>query len=370
MKINEKTIGMGNPCYLIAELSHNHQGEEIKALELITRARDCGFDAVKFQKRNNSTLFMPEFYQAEYTSANSFGKTYGEHRDFLEPKKGWLVECNAHAHRLGLDFIMTVFDQESLVFCEEHLKIDAYKIQSADLTNIPLIQAVAATGKPYFISCGASSLNEIKEAYHCCLEQDTPFVLMYAISSYPTPRENLNLSRIPFLKKALETEVIGYSCHFLTNEASLLARTLGANVIERHFTLDKSQKGPDHKLSATPDEISVLVGELSRIDQSLGLTYHKPEEIESYQLDSRYKMGKCAVAKHNLEVNDVLTESDVIYQSPAKGLTPLQLISYLNKPVKNRVKAGEVLTAACFQEQTTPVNQHSAQSNAPVAQST
>jgi sialic acid synthase len=348
MKIKNKTIGKDQKCYLIAEISHNHQGEGAKALELVSQAHACGFDAVKFQKRNNSTLFLPDFYNSEYKSENSFGKTYGEHRDFLEPGKDWIIECNKLAHTLGLHFIMTAFDIESLHFCEKNLKIDAYKIQSADLSNLPLIKAVASTNKPYFISCGASSLNEIKEAFQFCKEQKTPFVLMYAISSYPTATENLNLARIPFLKDLLHTPEMGYSCHYLSNDAALIARTLGANVIEKHFTLDKTLKGPDHRISATPSEITDLIGKLKILDESLGSGFINPDKIDPYQLDAKYKMGKCAVAKHDLNENDLLTENDVTYKSPAKGFTSIEIKRFFNKPVRTKIGKGEVFTDSCF----------------------
>lgn len=348
MEINKRQISYENPCYIIAEIGHNHQGEEALAIELVKAAAESGVNAVKFQKRSNKNLYSDAFYQSEYSSKNSFGKTYGEHREFLEPKLEWLLKIIELTHNLKMDFIMTVFDIESLEFCEKYLTVDAYKIQSADLTYLGLIEKVIKTQKPFFISCGASTITEIEESYNFCASKTSNFCLLYAISAYPCSIEQLNLKRITQLQQTLNCPIIGYSCHYSENTAAEYARLLGVSVIEKHFTLNNSFKGPDHHFSSTPAQMKALVKKLEDIDKMSGKIFDKNEQIESYQTNARYKMGKSAVAKTTLEAGKILEENDIIYKSPAEGINPMQIRAYLGKELRSRIEMGENILPGSF----------------------
>jgi len=340
VKIKNNIIGPGAQCYLIAEISHNHQGDEAEVSKLIAAAAASGVSAVKFQKRDNTTLFMPDFYNKPYLNSNSFGRTYGEHREFLEPKISWLRKASVQAHKSGLDFIMTVFDEESLRLCEQQLNVDAYKIQSADLTSHYLIRLVAQTGKPYFISCGAATVKEIKAAYKLCRSLSTPFCMMYAVSEYPTQDGHVNLARFTQLRQMLQTEMVGFSCHHRTIEPAVLSRALGAIAIEKHFTMDKSQKGPDHKLSMTPSDMANLNLRLTQCDVLMGKAWDSNKPIEDYREDARFKMGKCAVAARDLKKGEVLISSDICYKSPMCGHNPAHAEKLLGKILKADIKKG------------------------------
>jgi sialic acid synthase SpsE len=339
----KQPVAPGAPCYLIAEISHNHQGDENEVKKIIEAAAKSGASAVKFQKRDNKTLFTEAFYNKPYENANSFGKTYGAHREFLEPKLGWLKKANSQAHQAGLDFIMTVFDTNSLALCEKELKIDKYKIQSADLTSHYLIEKIAATGKPYFISCGAASVKEIKSTYRLCKKLRTPFCLMYAVSEYPTKDAHVNLRRITYLKKSLKTGQIGFSCHHTSIEPAVFSRVLGAVAIEKHFTLNKKQKGPDHQLSLTPAELKELRKRLTAADLLMGHDWETRTSIEAYQHDARYKMGKSATVIRDLKKGDKLKEEYLRYQSPMEGSNPMQVGKLIGKPLKKAIRKGTVL---------------------------
>lgn len=343
MEIKNRIINGKSPCYLIAEISHNHQGNEENALKIIREAAQSGANAVKFQKRDFKKLYSQSFYQKPYIGENSFGKTYGEHRAFLEPKIKWLKKANQLAHQLGLDFIMTVFDVASLHICEKKLDVDAYKIQSADLTSHYLIEAVASTKKPFFISCGASSFNEINETYQFCSGLNTSFCMMYAVSEYPTSNENANLKRITQLKKLLKMKNIGFSCHNEGIEPAVFARVLGVVAIEKHFTLDKTLKGPDHKLSLLSQEFELLKQKLEMVDVLMGKHYGKKNEIEIYERDARYKMGKSAMSLKNLKAGDVLKKHHIFYQSPMDGKNPLEIKKMIGKKLKQNIQKGEVI---------------------------
>ncbi|MEZ4805506.1 MAG: N-acetylneuraminate synthase family protein [Bacteroidia bacterium] len=349
MQINQHKISIEDECYLIAEIGHNHQGEESLALKLVEAAAESGAHAVKFQKRNNTSLFTKSFYESEYKNTNSFGETYGKHRDFLEPKLDTLKKINELTRKLNIDFIMTVFDIESLNFCETHLSVDAYKIQSADLTYLGLIESIIACNKPFFISCGASSFDEIKTTFQFCYSKTKNFCLMYAVSSYPCSDEQLNLKRIQQLKNVLNFDQIGYSCHSPLNKAAEYARIYGAIAIEKHFTLDHSLKGPDHHFSSSPEQLKSLSFELNKIDLMGGIIWTNEHNIEPYQLNARYKMGKCAVAKNTLKKGTILEEKDILFQSPAQGINPMEFKKYLGKTLTSQIEQGTVFLPQHFE---------------------
>jgi len=343
MKTRFHTIDTGQPCYLIAELSHNHQADGSIALLLVEAAAASGANAVKFQKRNNATLYSAAYLESAYGGPNSFGNTYGEHREALEPKPGWLRSCGEAARQLGLDFIMTVFDLESLAFCERELVVDAYKIQSGDLCYPDLIKAVAATGKPYFMSCGAATYSEIKAAWTLCCSLGSPFLIMYAVSAYPTLANQVNLRRFGQLRKQLGTDQLGFSCHYPGIAPSILARAMGSLAIEKHFTLDRHQPGPDHAISLLPLELKELRIRLAETDSFMGTPFAKGEvqEPEAHQRSARYKMGKSAVAARNLKTGELLQATDVQYVSPAAGINPMRFERYLLQPLATNINRGD-----------------------------
>jgi sialic acid synthase len=341
MNIKNRSISSSNPCYIIAEIGHNHQGDPECVLDIIRSAAQYGANAVKFQKRNNEALFTKEFYDQPYLTANSFGKTYGEHREFLEPKIEWLKLANNLAQELGLDFIMTVFDTDSLSLCERELEIDAYKIQSADMLSHYLIRAVVSTGKPFFMSCGASAYNEIKSSVEFCNTLNADYCLMYAVSEYPTTNEHVHLRRIDQLKGNLPIDSIGFSCHHPSIDVAIAARSKGVVAIEKHFTLDKEQKGPDHSLSILPDDMMELRKRLDLMDIWLGNEWQDMEKIENYQMNARMKMGKSAYFNRDRKAGDVLELEDISFRSPANGLSPDRAIDCVGKQLLRDYKRGE-----------------------------
>ena len=243
--------------YVISEIGNNHGGSYENAQNMVRQSSICGVSAVKFQKRNNKELFTPEFYDMPYDNPNSFGATYGLHRDNLELSIHQLAGLKSLAEELGLDFIVTPFDFTSL---EELESIDCpiYKIASADLVNIPLIRAVASTKKPIILSTGASDIDDISRALKEL--EDHPFtpVVLHCTAAYPCPIENMNLNCISALRKQFISLVIGLSDHENGIDAAPLAYMLGARVFEKHFTLDHAWKGTDNCFSLMPKECDVL----------------------------------------------------------------------------------------------------------------
>lgn len=337
--IGKHKVGPEEACYVIAEIGHNHQGKLDMALEMIDKAAKCGVNAVKFQKRDIEQLYTDAFLNEPYTGKNSFGETYGAHRKVLEFGFEEMAACKARARERNLDFIITPFDLPSLDFCAR-LGVDAYKIASGDLTNHPLIEAIARLGKPVIISCGASTLNETRETHDLLETAACQFVLLYAVSSYPATPSNLNLRRILDLKKLFPDTPIGYSGHDIGIEATKVARSLGAVVIEKHFTLDHQLKGTDQSFSLDAAEMAELVTELRKIDLAMGCSYGDADTLNSYELAARRKMGKGIYANRPIEAGTCLTEDHLAIKSPGNALAPNQIESILGRKTNRPIPEG------------------------------
>ncbi len=304
------------PCYVIAEIGNNHQGDLKTALKMIKVAAGMGVDAVKFQKRDNKSLFTKAMYNKPYDNENSYGATYGEHRDFLE--FGWdeYVELMQCAQDNEVELLCTPFDFNSVDFLER-LGITGYKTASADLTNVPLLTYIAKLGKPIFVSTGACSLEEIRRSYEAMRKYNDKICLLHCTSGYPTEYENLNLRAIETLKHVFPDAAIGYSGHDYGILAPSVAYMLGATVIEKHFTLNRSWKGTDHKFSLEPTGLHKMIRDLRRIDVSLG---DGNKEVRDFEKDARVKMGKSLYTVRALKAGKVLTKDDIAIKSPGGGI--------------------------------------------------
>jgi len=309
------------PCYVIAEIGHNHQGDLDTALKLIKVAAAMGAHAVKFQKRDNKTLFTEAMYNKPYDNENSYGLIYGEHREYLEFDMDEHIAMKECAESHDVEFFSSPFDIPSVDFLEE-LGVLAYKVASGDLTNIPLLSYIAKLGKPMFISTGASTMEEIRLAYEVISETNKNVCLMHCTSGYPAEYETLNLRTIVTLKEEFPNAIIGYSGHDIGILAPSIAYMLGATVIEKHFTLNRAWKGTDHKFSLEPTGMHKMTRDLHRIDISLG---DGVKRIQDFEYGARQKMGKSLYAARNLSAGTVLTYDDIAVKSPGDGMPPYYL---------------------------------------------
>lgn len=321
------TVSEDGPCYVIAEIGHNHQGELDKALQLVRVAASMGANAVKFQKRDNRALYTKEMYDKVYENPNSYGDTYGEHRDYLEfglDEHKALLESAAQHH---VDFLSTPFDEPSVDFLED-LGAPAYKIASGDLTNTPLLQYIARLGKPMFVSTGAATMDEIQLAYDTVLKHNDQLCILHCTSGYPAEYDTLNLRMIPTLKKAFPEAIIGYSGHDLGILAPAIAYMLGAAVVEKHFTMNRAWKGTDHKFSLEPTGMHKMVRDLERVDMMLG---DGVKHILDFEWEARKKMGKSLYTAHPLKAGTIVSEQDIVLKSPGGGLPPYRLSDIVGK---------------------------------------
>jgi sialic acid synthase len=312
-------------CYVVAEIGGNHMGSEETAREMVWAALAAGADAVKFQMRDIGSLYTREFADAPYDGGMSFGATYGKHREALEIDLGGLRDFVRKCS--DKKFIVTPFDLVSLERAEA-LEPDAYKISSGDLTNTELISAVAAKGRPVFISTGGGTMEDVDRAIRSTFEDRT--VLYHCVSAYPAYAEDMNLKAISAMVQRYgsciaengvrEKQIpIGLSDHTSGILMPIVAYMLGARVIEKHVTLDRSWKGRDQSFSIEPQDLFQLVGDLREASRALGIGKKQPQPSEREAL---YKIRKSLVAADDLPEGHVLRPEDMVAKSPGGGLEP------------------------------------------------
>ncbi len=338
--IDGQLINDDSPPFVIAEIGHNHQGNLESALKLIRAAANAGASAAKFQKRNNKTLFTPDLYNQPYNSENAFGKTYGEHREALELGLNEYKTCIMEANKLGISFFATAFDFESADFLSQ-LGMPAFKIASGDLQNIPLLKYIAKMNVPMIISTGGSTFKMISEAVDAVRTVHNQVAILQCTASYPATYDQLNLSVISNLRETYPENVIGYSGHENGIAMPVVAYTLGARIIEKHFTLNRTLKGTDHAFSLEPQGLQKMIRDLGRAAISLGDGEKKVYETELAPIK---KMGKMIVAARNLTVGHKITESDIEFRSPANGIPPAATQQILGKILNSSVNMYDPIT--------------------------
>lgn len=338
--VGEKYIGAGAPCFFIAEIGNNHNGDYYLAKRTIEEAQKAGADAVKFQKRHIQETFAKELRDMPQTKDQIFGKTYGEYREHLELTEDEFIKLKAYAEELGLIFFATPFDHKSVDFLER-VGVELYKIASFDNTNIPLLEYIAQKGKPIILSVGMADQDEADEAIETILKYNDQLVVLYCVSIYPTPDEKLNLATLSMLKERYSPIPIGYSGHEKDFVPTLTSVTLGAKCVERHFTIDKSLPGPDHAtVSINPEEFKKMVLDTRRIETILG----KPGKVLwEEEIKTRQKHGKSVVAKVDIKKGTVLTKDMLVCKSPGYGIKPKDLNSIVGKKTTKDLSADSIL---------------------------
>lgn len=339
LTIDGRTINDDSDCWVIAEVGHNHQGDIEKCKRLFDAAKDAGADAVKLQKRDNRTLFTKALYDKPYENENSFGTTYGEHREALEFGAKEYQELQAYCHHIGITFFATAFDHPSADFLAR-LDVPAFKIASGDLKNIPLLKHVASFGKPMIVSTGAGSMQDVQRAYEAIMPINRQLAILQCTASYPTPAEEMNLRTISTFRDQMKDIVIGLSDHYNGIAMTVAAYVLGARIIEKHFTLNHTWKGTDHAMSLEPEGMRKMVRDLRRARAALGDGVKRTLESEEPALN---KMGKKLVAARDLPQGHVIATSDVAIKSPGDGLAPYELERLIGKKTVRALKVDENL---------------------------
>lgn len=264
-----RSIGEDLPPFIIAEIGNNHNGDMGMAVELVEQAAKAGADAVKVQTKNPEKAFSAKLLDTPYSNPNSFGKTYRDHKYALELTQAETGELFELIKDLGMVPFSSPFDTDSVAMLEE-LNPPLYKIASFHVTDLLLVEAVCKTGKPLIMSTGMSTWDEIGIAVDLIRSYEEDFVLLQCTSAYPSEFTDLNLAAIPEMRQRYDC-LVGYSGHERGLGVGPGAVLLGACVIERHFTLDRTLKGPDHAASLEPTGLAVLVTRSMRYWEARGV---------------------------------------------------------------------------------------------------
>lgn len=276
---------------------------------------------------------------ASYISPHAFGIVYGGHRDFLEfGEKEW-TELKQYADSLGIAFTGSGWDEESVDFLD-NLGVPFFKVPSADLLNFPLLKHAAAKGKPVIISTGMASLDDVQRAVAFLKQHTKDIILLHCTSTYPTKPEYINLRVIQTFKHLFPDVVIGYSGHENGVAISEAAAVLGAKVIERHFTLDRTMKGGDHAASLEPRGFMELVDRTRKIEKALG---NGIKSVMPGEEAVKTKLAKSVVAKNKIPAGTVITRDMLCFKSPGNGVSPCDVDMFIGKLLKREVEEDGML---------------------------
>lgn len=333
-----RSIGDNSPCFIIAEIGNNHQGELALAKEMITSAAESGVDAVKLQKRDVDALFTQEGKEAPYSGPNSFGSTYAEHRMALELSIDELAELKELAEKLGIVFFASAWDHVSLSQLID-LNPELLKICSADLVNIPMLRQAGKTDIPIIISSGMSTLDQVDTAVAELKKFHDNIILLHCNSSYPCPDDQICLPVMHLLKERYGL-ITGYSGHEQGLGPSIAAAALGASVIERHITLDRQMRGTDHKASLEPHELSAMVKMIRETEQALTVS---EKRVFSGELNSSKKLRKSIAAIVDIKAGQVITHEMITVKCPGTGVSPLMWDSILGMKALKDIPADSLI---------------------------
>jgi N-acetylneuraminate synthase/sialic acid synthase len=331
-----KVSDESNP-FVIAEIGHNHQGSVELCEAMFESASRSGAQSVKLQKRFNRELYTSDFFNSPYVGPSSFGSTYGEHREFLEFNESQYKHLKKFAEKIGLVFFATAFDFRSIDFLQ-NLKVPAIKIASGDLKSIPLLRYANKTGIPLIISTGGASISDVNIAMSNVDQGKVG--LLQCTAAYPAEASEMNLNVIQTYREKFPQTVIGLSSHDRGISFPVVAAALGARIIEKHFTTDRSLKGTDHAFSLEPTGMEKMCRDLQLIVKALGSREKKPLESEK---SGMRKMGKMLVFSTKLKAGTVLEEKHLAIKSPLDGVSAIEWDSFVGLVLKQDVEESEIV---------------------------
>ena len=341
ISIAGRPVGPAHPCLVIAEAGVNHNGDPELAHKLVDAAAEAGADAVKFQTFKAELVVTPDApkadYQLRYTGA---GESQLEMLRRLELTPQMHHALQIHCRERGLLFLSTPFDEGSADFLET-LSVEAYKIPSGEITNLPLLAHVARKRRPMIVSTGMSHLDEVETAVRVIRQEGNPqIVLLHCVSNYPALPGDINLRAMDTMAKAFGLPV-GYSDHTQGIEVALGAVAMGACIIEKHFTLDRALPGPDHQASLEPDELKALVRGIRVVQAALGNGRKEPTTSEA---NTAAVARRSLVASRDLPAGTVLTEMDIAIRRPGAGLSPALRPYLVGRKTRVELAAGSLLS--------------------------
>jgi sialic acid synthase SpsE len=342
--MNTNLSKLSQSCYVIAEAGLNHNGSLDIAKKLIDVAAIAGADAVKFQKRTVEKLAIESALNSKDDRFPEFGKTYREIREHLEFTFDQYSELKVYAESKGLDFMVTAFDTVAVDFLEE-LGLSSYKLASHSLTNLELLNYLARLKKPTVLSTGMAELEEIDQAVEIFCRHKAPLSIMHCVSAYPTPLAECNLSMMGILKKRYDLPV-GYSGHELGFLPTLIAVSMGAQLVERHYTLDKTMMGFDHKMSLSSDELINMVNSIRAIPKIQG---SGEKEVSETEWITRRKYHVSMASAKTIPAGAVLNETMITWRNPGTGIPSKLAHTIIGKRAKQDIPTDKLLSIDMFE---------------------
>lgn len=342
--------------FIIAEVGVNHNGDLNTALKMIEVAHQAGADAVKFQTFKADQLVTKDAQKAKYQIDNmaESNNTKADQTQYqmlkeLELSFSDYFIIKEQCDSLGIEFISTPFDLNSVDFLNE-LGVNRFKVGSGDLTNYQLLKAIASTGKPIILSTGMSNLKEIIDAYSILLKYypnniQPNITVLHCISCYPTKPEDCNLKTITTMIKQLDTKLIGFSDHTLGSQAAIMAVTLGACCLEKHFTLDQNMKGPDHRASLNPEQLVSYINHIRTAEIMLGDGVKK---CTASELNTRDVARRSLAVNRQMQIGEIITENDLVCLRPNNGISAIHFFEIIGKQLKNQINQNCLLSWGDF----------------------
>ena len=336
--------------YIIGEIGQNHNGDVNIANQLIDIVASPVHDdlfgnrlkpmnAIKLTKRDLNEELSASAMRKPYIGKHSFGKTYGEHRAFLELSDEEHFEVYRYAKSKGLDFVDTLCAKGCLSIFR-YFEPDKLKVASRDLTNLPLLEALAETKVPIILSTGMGGEEELNKALEVISKYHSDITILHCLSQYPSEYKNINLNTIPYLINRYPDKTIGYSDHSIGIMVPVAAVAMGAKVIEKHITLDRRMKGTDQAGSLAPDGIYRMVRDIRNLEMAMG---KREMFISNAVSDTRVKLERSIAAKRVIRENEIITEEDIHMLSPGDGFKWFERNLVVGKKAKVNIPQDEII---------------------------
>lgn len=326
--------------YIIAEAGVNHNGDINIAKRLVDTAKEAGADIVKFQTFLADNLASKYAQKAEYQLHTTDKKeSQKEMLKKLELTYDMHMELFQYCKAVGIDFLSTPFDLDSIHLLES-IGMNLYKIPSGEITNLPYLRKIGSLKKPVILSSGMSTMEEIKEAVNILREWGAPEVsVLHCNTQYPTPMGDVNLKVMNSIRKEVGVSV-GYSDHTEGIEVPIAAAAMGAAIIEKHFTLDKTMEGPDHKASLEPDELKAMVKAIRNVETAMGNAEKKPTFSEKNNIAV---VRKSIVAKRRIEAGEIFSDENITTKRPGTGISPMLWDCMIGTAAKRKYEEDELI---------------------------
>jgi sialic acid synthase SpsE len=331
---NKRLIGDNHKPYFIAELNTSHFGDVSKAKKMIDMVKECGGDCVKFQSWSEETLYSNDYY-IENPIAKRFVKKFS-----LNEKQ--LKELSVYAREIGIDFASTPYSKEEADFLIKECSVPFIKVASMDINNYPYLKHLAKLNTAIILSTGMADFEEIVKAVKVLEDTGAKNVcVLHCVSIYPVEAEHVNLNNIKLLKHRFPSQVVGYSDHTLGVDVGIASIALGACIVEKHVTLDKTIIGMDNQMAIEHSELKSMIDGVNNVYKSLG---SENRIVSNDELAQRLKMRRSLIVNQDVNIGEKLTESNLAAKRPGTGISVSEYDSFIGKQLIKSVKKDSLIS--------------------------